>query len=114
MRLGINDHTFYSSGIPPDAFDYIDRVSELGLGGIHFSTSMPFSSLSDDYMLRLGERIRELAFYVELGMGACNPYSSCRAPRDVNRDPRETLRELIHVAGFIGAKVVRTLFGFLE
>lgn len=110
MKLGIDDHTFYSSGIPANAFDYIDRISKLGLEGIHFSTPAPFESLSEDYLLKVKARLDELGFYVELGMGACNLFSPCRTPGD----PREQLKELIHSAAIIGAPMVRTFFGFLE
>jgi sugar phosphate isomerase/epimerase len=44
-------------------------------------------------------------------MGSCCPSSECRAGRDVGRDPRESLRELVTVARALGSPVVRTFFG---
>ena len=114
MKLGLNDHTFLAAGKTLDALEIVKEAYALGLGGVHFSTLWSFKSLSGGYLRQIRQWSEDHDLYLEVGMGACNPYSDCRLERDRDRDPRETLREVIPVAAKLGSPVVRTFFGFTK
>jgi len=112
MKIGLDDYTIYSAGLKLNAIEILKKAKELGFEGVHFSTTASFKDLSKDYLSKFKGVANDLDLYVELGMGSCNPFSDCRTSRDLNRDPRKTLRELIQVAKFVDAPVIRTFFGF--
>ena len=114
MKLGLNDHTFLAAGKMFDALEILKEAHSLGLSGVHFSTLWSFKSLSDEYLRQVWRWSEDHDLYLEVGMGACNPYSDCKLERDRDRDPRETLREVIPVAAKLGSPVVRTFFGFIK
>jgi sugar phosphate isomerase/epimerase len=114
-QVCLNDHCFYASNASnatPDALQFLDRAAELGAAGIQFSVLTSFRELSDSYVDEVRARAESLGLSIEVGMGACNPYSDCRAARDTGRDPRVSLGEILPVARRIGSPIVRTFLGF--
>lgn len=59
----------------------LDRVKELGLAGIFFSTVLDMSPTLDEGELRdIRVKADELGLYLESGIGKINPYCSAEAP----------------------------------
>jgi sugar phosphate isomerase/epimerase len=114
MKVCLNDHTLYGSGMHPDAFAFLELARELELGGIQFAVLTSFGDEVHSTAQSIRARAEEYGLALEIGMGSCNPFSSCRAPRDTDRNPRESLREAVSVAHALGSPVVRTFFGYTE
>lgn len=114
MKIGLDDHMILAAGIQADALELLDRADKLGLRGVHYSTLNSFKSISPSYLSEIKSKADALGFYLEVGMGTCNPYSDCRAARDTNRDPRESFKKLIPIAKTLGSPVIRTFFGFIK
>jgi sugar phosphate isomerase/epimerase len=111
MNVWLDDYCLYQAGMAPDAFAFLERARELGVGGIHFSVIDSFASTSEEYLSRLKATADAYGLGIEVGMGTCCPFSDTRAARDAGRDPRESLRELLPIARALGSPIVRTFFG---
>lgn len=111
MDVWLDDYCLYQSGVKPDAFVFLERARELGVGGIHYSVIDSFASTSVEYLTRLKATADAYGLGIEIGMGTCCPFSDTRAARDAGRDPRESLRELLPIARALGSPIVRTFFG---
>jgi len=81
MKVCLNDFCLYQAGVKPDAFVFLERAHELGVGGIHYSVIESFTSTSEAYLNRLKAKADEYHLSIKVGMGACNPTSECRAGR---------------------------------
>jgi sugar phosphate isomerase/epimerase len=111
MNVWLDDYCLYQAGMAPDAFAFLERARQLGVGGIHFSVIDSFASTSEEYLRRLKATADAHGLGIEVGMGTCCPFSATRAARDAGRDPRESLRELLPIARTLGSPIVRTFFG---
>ncbi|MEI8190474.1 MAG: sugar phosphate isomerase/epimerase family protein [candidate division NC10 bacterium] len=111
MNVWLDDYCLYQAGVKPEAFVFLERARELGVGGIHFSVIDSFASTSQEYLSRLKATADAYGLGIEVGMGSCCPFSDTRAARDAGRDPRESLRELLPIAQALGSPIVRTFFG---
>ncbi|HPO16169.1 MAG TPA: sugar phosphate isomerase/epimerase [Candidatus Hydrogenedentes bacterium] len=114
MRIGMDDTALRANAGPLQAEDILRKASRLGAQGVHFSTVTSFSGRDEHAAKAVAQVAESLELYVEVGMGSCNPASMVRAPGDEQRDVREVMREMLHVAHWAGSNVLRTFVGWVE
>lgn len=114
MKIGFDSVPLMAGVEAPEATALLHRAKELGGEGVQFCTIDAFSGRDEENVRLVGDTARDLDLYLEVGMGACNPASDCRAGGEAGRDVRDVLREMIQIARWSGATVVRTFVGWLQ